>query len=65
MKVFDSLDLCLKENPNVAFITNEISEHIPIALRLVKKGLHQPNDLEILKKLCRIFKVTDFFCQCF
>ena len=62
IKVFDSLDLCLKENPNVAFITNETSKHIPIALRLAKKGLHlfieKPisNDLKQTKKLLEIVK---------
>ena len=62
IKVFDSLDLCLKENPNVAFITNETSKHIPIALRLAKKGLHlfieKPisNDLKQMKKLLEIVK---------
>ena len=62
IKIFDNLDLCLKENPNVAFITNETINHIPIALKLAKKGLHlfieKPlsNDLRQIRNLLQIVK---------
>jgi len=62
IKIFHDLDLCLKENPNVAFITNETINHIPIALKLAKRGLHlfieKPisNDLKQMKNLLQIVR---------
>ena len=52
IKIFNDLDLCLKENPNVAFITNETINHIPIALKLA-------NDESILneKRNCHILMI--------
>ena len=47
IKIFDSLDKCLLEKPDVAFITNETVHHIPIAIKLAKVGL----DLFIEKPL--------------
>ena len=47
IKVFDTLDKCLLEKPDVGFITNETVHHIPIAIKLAKVGL----DLFIEKPL--------------
>jgi len=47
IKVFDTLDKCLLEKPDVGFITNETIHHIPIAIKLAKVGL----DLFIEKPL--------------
>ena len=47
IKIFDTLDKCLLEKPDVAFITNETVHHIPIAIKLAKVGL----DLFIEKPL--------------
>ena len=47
IKIFDSLDKCLLEKPDVGFITNETVHHIPIAIKLAKVGL----DLFIEKPL--------------
>ena len=40
IKIFDTLDRCLLEKPDVGFITNETVNHIPIAIKLAKSGLH-------------------------
>ena len=37
--MFNSLDDCLKEKPDIAFITNETAYHIPIAIKLAKAGI--------------------------
>ena len=47
IKIFDTLDKCLLEKPDVGFITNETIHHIPIAIKLAKVGL----DLFIEKPL--------------
>ncbi len=47
IKIFDTLDECLLEKPDVGFITNETTYHIPIAIKLAKAGL----DLFIEKPL--------------
>ena len=47
IKIFDTLDKCLLEKPDVGFITNETVHHIPIAIKLAKVGL----DLFIEKPL--------------
>ena len=52
VKIFDSLTKCLEENPDVAIITNETSLHVPIAIKLAKKGL----DLFIEKPLSHSVK---------
>ena len=62
IKIFNDLDLCLKENPSIAFITNETINHVPIALKLAKRGLHlfieKPisNDMNQMKNLLQIVK---------
>ena len=60
IKVFDSLDKCLLEKPNIGFITNVTSDHIPIAIKLAKFGLdlfiEKPlsNNMTNVKKLVKI-----------
>ena len=39
IKVSDSLNECLKENPNIGVIANETSLHVPTAIKLAKAGL--------------------------
>lgn len=39
-KIFNSIDHCIKENPNFAIISNETSFHIKTALILAKAGIH-------------------------
>ena len=55
IKIFNSLDKCLKENPDIGFITNETKFHISIALKLAKQGL----DLFIEKPLSNSLKQID------
>lgn len=45
--IFKSLNECIKQNPNIAFITNESAYHIPTALKLAKEKI----DLFIEKPL--------------
>ena len=52
IKIFKSLDKCLSEKPDIAFITNETTYHIPIAKKLAKLGL----DLFIEKPLSNKIK---------
>jgi predicted dehydrogenase len=40
IKIFDTLKQCLLEKPEIGFITNETVNHIPIAIKLAKAGLH-------------------------
>ena len=47
VKISNSLTECLKENPDIGFITNETSLHIPIAIKLAEIGM----DLFIEKPL--------------
>ena len=47
VKISNSLTECLRENPEIGFITNETSLHIPIAIKLAKNGM----DLFIEKPL--------------
>tara|TARA_Y100001936_G_C16081223_1_gene678015 strand:- start:1405 stop:2388 length:984 start_codon:yes stop_codon:yes gene_type:complete len=47
VRVTDSVDEALKENPSIGFITNETVYHIPLAIKLAKSGL----DLFIEKPL--------------
>tara|TARA_B110000014_G_scaffold42579_1_gene28141 strand:+ start:479 stop:1468 length:990 start_codon:yes stop_codon:yes gene_type:complete len=39
IKILNSLKECLQEKPDIGFITNETSHHIPIAIKLAKAGL--------------------------
>lgn len=52
IKIFNSLDRCLLEEPDIGFITNVTSKHIPIAIKLAKSGL----DLFIEKPLSNNMK---------
>jgi predicted dehydrogenase len=52
IKIFNSLEKSLSENPDIGFITNETSFHIDIATKLAKKGL----DLFIEKPLSNSMK---------
>ena len=38
IKIFDTLEQCLLEKPEIGFITNETVNHIPIAIKLAKSG---------------------------
>jgi predicted dehydrogenase len=38
IRIHDSLELCINENPDVAFITNETRYHIPVAIELARYG---------------------------
>jgi len=37
--VYNSLEKCLKEDPDIGFITNETKFHLPIAIKLARHGL--------------------------
>jgi len=39
INIYNSLDRCLEENPDIGFVANETSFHIPIAIKLAKAGL--------------------------
>ncbi len=52
IKIFKSLDKCLSEKPDIAFITNETAYHVPISIKLAKAGL----DLFIEKPLSNSMK---------
>ena len=39
VKIFHDLKSCIFEKPDIAFITNETTYHIPIAKKLAKLGL--------------------------
>lgn len=39
IKIYSNLDDCLKEQPDIGFITNETKFHIPTAIKLAKHGL--------------------------
>ena len=62
IKIFDTLDKCLLEKPDVGFITNETVHHIPIAIKLAKVGLdlfiEKPlsNSISNLKTFSKIVK---------
>ena len=53
--IFSTLSECLKEKPDVAFITNETSKHILSALKVAENGI----DLFIEKPLSNNFKNID------
>ena len=52
IKIFNSLEKALSENPDIGFVTNETSFHIDVAIKLAKKGL----DLFIEKPLSHSIK---------
>ena len=62
IKVSDSLNECLKENPNIGVIANETSLHVPTAIKLANAGLdlflEKPlsNSLKDVEKLHAIVK---------
>jgi predicted dehydrogenase len=39
IKIYNKLNESLKEKPDIAFVTNETSKHIPIAIKLAKKKM--------------------------
>ena len=39
IKVLNSLEKCLLEKPDVAFITNETAFHIPVAIKVASAGV--------------------------
>jgi len=47
IKIFNSLEKCLAEKPNIGFITNETVHHVPVSKKLATAGL----DLFIEKPL--------------
>ena len=47
VRIFRNLDDAIRENPDIALITNETKFHIPVAKRLAKRGI----DLFIEKPL--------------
>ena len=69
IKVSDSLNECLKENPNIAVIANETSLHVPTAIKLAKAGLdlflEKPlsNSLKDVEKLHAIVKKKKLITQ--
>ena len=45
LEISSSIEKCITKNPRIAFITNETSKHIPIAIKLAPKanaGLSRP-----------------------
>jgi len=69
IKISDSLVECLKENPDVGFITNETSLHIQFAIKLAERGMdlfiEKPlsNSLRDVKKLYAIVKKKKLITQ--
>ena len=60
LEISSSLQKCITKNPQIAFITNETSKHIPIAIKLAKYGIdlfiekplsNSPLGLRLLKKI--------------
>jgi len=69
VKVVNSLDKALKENPTIGFITNESAYHIPTAIKLAKAGLdlfiEKPlsNSTKGIKTLQKIVKEREIIVQ--
>ena len=73
IKVLNSLEKCLLEKPDVAFITNETVFHIPMAIRMAKSGLdlfiekplsNSTNGIKTLQKIVKQKKlVTQMGCN--
>jgi len=40
VRVFNDLDQALSQNPDIAFVCNPSSMHIPVALKIAEKGCH-------------------------
>ena len=62
VKIFNNLESCISEKPDIAFITNETAYHLPITKKLAELGLNlfieKPlsNTLKDVKKLVEISK---------
>tara|TARA_B100000745_G_C20136265_1_gene389485 strand:+ start:195 stop:1181 length:987 start_codon:yes stop_codon:yes gene_type:complete len=62
VKIFDSLEKCLSEKPDIGFITNETVFHVPTAKKLAESGLdlfiEKPlsNSMKNVKDLAKIVK---------
>ena len=73
IKVLNSLEKCLLEKPDVAFITNETAFHIPMAIKMAKSGLdlfiekplsNSTNGIKTLQKIVKQKKlVTQMGCN--
>ena len=73
IKVLNSLEKCLLEKPDVAFITNETVFHIPMAIRMAKSGLdlfiekplsNSTNGIKTLQKIVKQKKlITQMGCN--
>lgn len=69
VKISNSLTECLNENPDIGFITNETSLHIPIAIKLAQNGLdlfiEKPlsNSSKDIQKLCSIVRKKKLITQ--
>ena len=69
VKISNSLTECLNENPNIGFITNETSLHVPIAIKLAQNGLdlfiEKPlsNSSKDIKKLYSIVRKKKLITQ--
>ena len=65
-KVSNSLEKCLLEKPDAAFITNETAFHIPVAIKMAKAGLdlfiekplsNSTNGIKTLQKIVKQKKI--------
>ena len=69
VKIFNNLESCISEKPDVAFITNETAYHIPIIKKLAEFGLdlfiEKPlsNTLKDVKKVVEISKRKELVTQ--
>jgi len=69
VKIFNSLDRCLDEKPNIGFITNETSYHVPTITKLIDAGLdlfiEKPisDSMKGLKKISKIVKEKKLITQ--
>jgi len=73
INVLNSLEKCLLEKPDVAFITNETAFHIPMAIKMAKSGLdlfiekplsNSTNGIKTLQKIVKQKKlVTQMGCN--
>ncbi len=71
--VYDSLDKCLAEEPDIGFITNETKFHLPVAIKLARHGLdlflEKPlsdslHQIDLLQKLIKQKKlITQMGCN--
>ena len=67
IKIFDTLQKCLNENPEIGFITNETAYHISTAKQLAKNGIDlfiekplsdSKKDIKILQKIVKQKKLV-------